>query len=126
MIDVMKKTLFTGIGLATLTKEKLQELGREVAEKAKLSEAQAQEFQEELESRADQAQRDLQATIDHRVEQALQRVGLARREQVEELAARHRRPRSAARQRADILRVLGGVTCRRGPELGVILSASLF
>lgn len=88
MFDVVKKTLFTGIGLATLTKEKLQEFGSEVAEKAKLTEAQAREFQDELETRADQAQHDLQAMIDHRVEQAAQKLGLARRDQIEALTAR--------------------------------------
>ncbi len=125
MIDVMKKTLFTGIGLATLTKEKLQELGREVAEKAKLSEAQAQEFQEELESRADQAQCDLQATIDHRVEQALQRVGLARREQVEELARASPPSKRGSTPGRHPPRSRGS-DVPEGPELGVILTVSLF
>lgn len=88
MFDLVKKTLFTGIGLATLTREKLQELGHEVAEKAKLTEAQAREFQEELETRAGQAQEDLQSMIDRRIEAVAHKLGLARREQIEELTAR--------------------------------------
>lgn len=88
MFDLIKKTLFTGVGLAALTKEKLQDLGKEVSEKARLTEAQAQEFQAELEARASQAQKDLEDVIDQRVEQATQKLGLARRDQVEALAAR--------------------------------------
>lgn len=88
MFDLVKKTLFTGIGLATLTKEKLLELGNEVAEKAKLTEAQAQEFRDELQTRASQAQSDLESMIDQRVEQTAQKLGLVRRDQFDALAAR--------------------------------------
>ena len=88
MIDALKKTLFTGLGLAVLTKEKLVELSKEVAKQAELSESQAKEFQEDLEKKADEAKDQLQAEVDRRVAAALERLHVVRAEQYEALAAR--------------------------------------
>ena len=38
MIDLIKKALYTGVGLAVLTKEKAEELVQELTKQAKLSE----------------------------------------------------------------------------------------
>ncbi len=38
MFDLIKKTLLTGVGLAVMTKDKVEELGKEFASQAKLSE----------------------------------------------------------------------------------------
>ncbi len=88
MIELVKKALYTGVGLAMLTKEKLVELGKEVSEHAQLSEAQAKEFQDELQRRAEEAKRNLEAQIDQRVEQVVARLGLVRAEQHQTLMAR--------------------------------------
>ncbi|WP_169974853.1 phasin family protein [Tautonia rosea] len=88
MFELVKRTLFTGVGLAAMTKEKLEELGKEVARQADLSEAEAAKFQAELEHRASTAQEDLQAEIDRRVEQVTQRLGLARAEETATLSAK--------------------------------------
>ena len=39
MIDLIKKALYTGVGLAVFTKEKAEELVQELTKQAKLSEA---------------------------------------------------------------------------------------
>ncbi|MEW4569896.1 hypothetical protein AB1L88_18680 [Tautonia sp. JC769] len=88
MFELVKRTLFTGVGLAAMTKEKIEELGKEVARQADLSEAEAAKFQAELEHRASTAQEDLQAEIDRRVEQVTQRLGLARAEDTATLSAK--------------------------------------
>jgi polyhydroxyalkanoate synthesis regulator phasin len=88
MIDLLKKTLFAGVGLAVLTKEKLVDLGKEVAKQANLTEAQAREFQEDLQKKAEEARDHLQSEIDRRVEAALKKMGVARTDQVNALLAR--------------------------------------
>ena len=88
MFELVKKTLFLGFGLATLTKDKLEELGREVARQAQLNETKAREFQLELNSRAEQSRQALAAEIDRRVDQAFGRMGLARGKDMIEVAAR--------------------------------------
>jgi polyhydroxyalkanoate synthesis regulator phasin len=88
MFELVKKTLFLGFGLATLTKDKLEELGREVARQAQLNEAKAREFQLELNSRAEQSRQALATEIDRRVDQAFGKVGVARSRDMIEVAAR--------------------------------------
>jgi len=38
MFDLIKKTMLTGVGLAGLTKDKIEKLAKELAKKGKLSE----------------------------------------------------------------------------------------
>ncbi len=44
MIDLIKKALYTGVGLAVLTKEKAEELVHELTKQAKLSEQEGKEL----------------------------------------------------------------------------------
>ena len=48
MIDLIKKTLLTGVGLAVMTKEKVEELGKDLVSQAKLSEHEGKEFVDNL------------------------------------------------------------------------------
>ena len=88
MLELVKKSLFLGFGLATLTKEKLEDLVREVARQAKLSESKARELQLELTNKAEQARQALGAEIDRRVDQAFAKVGVARSKHTTDIAAR--------------------------------------
>jgi polyhydroxyalkanoate synthesis regulator phasin len=88
MFELVKKSLFLGFGLATMTKEKLEELGREVARQAQLSESKAREFQVELTNKAEQSRQALAAEIDRRIDQAYARMGVARSKDATDLAAR--------------------------------------
>ena len=88
MLELVKKSLFLGFGLATLTKEKLEDLVREVARQAKLSESKARELQLELTNRAEQARQALGAEIDRRVDQAFAKVGVARSKDATDIVAR--------------------------------------
>ena len=88
MFEVVKKSLFLGFGLATLTKEKLEELAREIARQAQLSETKAREFQVELIHKAEQSRQALGAEIDRRVDQAFAKMGVARSKHTSDIAAR--------------------------------------
>ena len=88
MLELVKKSLFLGLGLAMLTKEKLDDLGREVARRANLSQSKAREFELELTNKAEQARHALGAEIDRRVDQAFAKVGVARSKHTTDIAAR--------------------------------------
>ncbi len=88
MFDLVQKALFTGLGLASMTREKLEELGKEVSAQAKLSEEQASQFQADLKARAVQAKSDLDTEIDRRLETLIDRLGLVRKEELAALQAR--------------------------------------
>ena len=44
MVDLIKKAIYTGVGLAVLTKERAEELVKELSQQAKLSEQEGKEL----------------------------------------------------------------------------------
>lgn len=78
MFDLIKQTLYLGMGFASLTREKLAELGKEISTRAQLSQEQTQQFQEELVNKAAEARRDLESEIDRRVDHAFIQLGIVR------------------------------------------------
>lgn len=76
MFEVLKEAVFTSVGLASLTREKVEQLAAEVGRRAKLSESDLKAFQVELASRADQARREFQDEIDRRIDHALIQMGI--------------------------------------------------
>ena len=76
MFDLLKQAVFTGLGLASLTKDKAEQLAAEVASRAKLSEEESKEFQAELASRTEQARQELDAEIDRRINHVFIQLGI--------------------------------------------------
>jgi polyhydroxyalkanoate synthesis regulator phasin len=60
MFDIIKKTMLTGVGLAAMTKDKVEELAKELAEKGKLSEKEGRDLVDELLKKSEQARKDLE------------------------------------------------------------------
>jgi polyhydroxyalkanoate synthesis regulator phasin len=77
-IDLLKQAIFTSIGLATLAKDKAQQLAAEVSTRAKLSEQDARDFAEELNKRIDQARQELNSEVDKRIDSAMIQFGLVK------------------------------------------------
>lgn len=77
-LDLLKQAIFTSIGLATLAKDKAQQLAAEVSTRAKLSEQDARDFAEELNKRVDQARQELNSEVDKRIDSAMIQFGLVK------------------------------------------------
>ena len=88
MIDIMKKTFATGVGLAVMTRDKVEELGKELARAARLSEQEGSDLIKSLHEHAEGARADLQGRIDREVTRVVERLKLAPREEVDALRAR--------------------------------------
>jgi polyhydroxyalkanoate synthesis regulator phasin len=88
MVDVIKKALYTGIGLAVLTKEKAEELVKDLMQQAKLSENEGRELFDGLLKQSEQARSELQAKIDDAVLAVVKRLNLATKEEVTALRAK--------------------------------------
>lgn len=86
MLDVLKKSLYVGLGLAALTKEKLDTVAKELAKSAQLSEEEGRKLAKYLEEESAKARESLKATIDQMVAAAVARLPCARK--VEELEKR--------------------------------------
>jgi polyhydroxyalkanoate synthesis regulator phasin len=88
MVDLIKKALYTGVGLAVLTKEKAEELVKDLTQQAKLSEQEGKDLFEGLLKQSEQARNDFQAKVDEAVLTVVKRLNLATKDEVESLKAR--------------------------------------
>ncbi len=85
MLDIIKKVTFTGLGLAFLTKEKLEELAKEIIEKGKLSEKEGKDFYEELKKRSETAKKDMEEQLEDLVNKAIEKMNLVTKDDVAKL-----------------------------------------
>ncbi len=85
MIDLIKKALYTGVGMAVLTKEKAEELVKELTQQAKLSEQEGKELFDSLLKQSEQARTDFQAKVDDAVLSVVKRLNLASKDEVDSL-----------------------------------------
>jgi len=82
MIDLFKKTMYMGLGLAELTREKVEEISRELVKKGEISEKEGRDLAEELSRKADAAKKDLEKRVDKLVKQALDRINVATKDEL--------------------------------------------
>lgn len=85
MVDLIKKAFYTGLGLAVLTKDKAEELVKDIVQQAKLSEGEGKELVDSLMKQSDQARQDFQGKLDEAVLAVVNRLHLATRDEVESL-----------------------------------------
>ena len=88
MFDLIKKTLLTGVGLAVMTKDKVEELGKEFASQAKLSELEGKEFVDHLLKQSETARKEFESRINSAVQKAVSGLNLASKDEVAKLSAK--------------------------------------
>jgi polyhydroxyalkanoate synthesis regulator phasin len=101
MIDLIKKSFLTGVGLAAMTKDKVEEVAREIAKTAKLSSDKGQAFVDEAVARAETARKDLEAAVQRVVNESLKKTDLPTREDIAALSARIERLEQALAAKSD-------------------------
>lgn len=70
MLDFAKKSLYIGLGLATMTKEKLESLAKDAADYAKLNEEEGRKLAEFLQAEAKKARENLRENVQSLVDTA--------------------------------------------------------
>lgn len=85
MSDLFKKAMYMGVGLAELTRDKLEEFSREMIEKGELSEKEGRRLVDEMLRKSEEARKSLEKKVDATVEKALGRINIATRNDLEEL-----------------------------------------
>ena len=83
--DLIRKVVLTGIGLAALTKEKIEEVVKEVVEKGKLSEKDGKEFIDELLKKSEGAREKVEGQIEKAVQATLKKMNLVTRDDLSKL-----------------------------------------
>ena len=85
MIDLIKKAVLTGMGVISLTKEKIDEFSRELIDKGKLTEQEGEKFIQEMWRRAEESKEALIKQTDKVVEASLNKMQLAKVSDLEKL-----------------------------------------
>jgi len=88
MLNLVKKVMLTGVGLAVMTKEKAEELGRELVKKGEITEKEGKEFVEELLSKSEDARKDFEKKVEESVKKVLARMDVVTREDFDKLVER--------------------------------------
>jgi polyhydroxyalkanoate synthesis regulator phasin len=88
LFDTLKKTLYAGVGMAFLTREKIEDMAKKLAEEAKLGESEGKKFIDEFLKRSEEAKTSLQRAVDSGVSSALERMNVARDRDLKALEAR--------------------------------------
>jgi len=80
MFEMLKQGVFSSLGLASLTQEKIADLVKDIANKIPLSEEQTREFHEEVTRRSNEARQQLGQQIDKQIDHAFVQMGLLKAE----------------------------------------------
>lgn len=83
MIDLIKKAVLTGVGVASLTKEKIEDLAKELIVKGKMSEQEGEKLVEEMLSRAEESRETMKNQTKSMVQDTIAKMQLARVEDIE-------------------------------------------
>ena len=75
-MDLLKRNLYVGLGLVSMTRDKIMEAGKKIAEESKLSEDEGKKFVDELLKQADESKENLQAQISKIVEKTASSIRL--------------------------------------------------
>jgi polyhydroxyalkanoate synthesis regulator phasin len=85
MKEMLKNVVYAGIGAAFLTKEKIEELKGDLIEKGKISQEEGKQFVDDLLRKSEKAKDQLDLWINKRVEDRIQQLNLATKDEIAEL-----------------------------------------
>ncbi|BHH83289.1 phasin family protein [Desulforhopalus sp. 52FAK] len=85
MFDTIKKVAFTGMGVAALTREKVEELSKELIVKGKLTEQEGEKFVQEMLVKAEESKVAIKEQTEKIVASAMDKVPLVKADDVQQL-----------------------------------------
>lgn len=85
MKEMLKNVVYAGIGAAFLTKEKIEELKGDLIEKGKMSQEEGRQFVDDLLRKSEKAKDQLDLWINRRVEDRVNQLNLATKDEIAEL-----------------------------------------
>ncbi len=85
MKELLKNIVYTGIGAAFLTKDKMEELKDDLVKQGKLSQNEGRDFVDELVKKTDSIKDSLDLKISHVVEEKIKQLDIVRKGDFEDL-----------------------------------------
>lgn len=83
MIELIKKAVLTGVGIASLTKDKIEDLAKELVVKGKMSEQEGEKLVQEILNRAEESRTTINNQTENLIRKTITKMQLARNEDVE-------------------------------------------
>lgn len=80
MLDFIKKTMSVGLGLAFLTKEKIEDLANDFIKEGKLSKKEGKKFMDDLSKRSKDARKNMEEKLEKAVKVTLEKMNLPSRD----------------------------------------------
>ena len=74
MLSIIKKSMLTGIGLALIAKDEVEDLAKELINKGKMTEKEGSKFMEDLQKRYDETQKKLEERVEKAVKEFMKRA----------------------------------------------------
>lgn len=99
MFEFIKKAIFIGAGLASMTADKIEETVNEIVKKGDLTEKQGRELIQELKERSTKVRKDLLEKVEKVVAETLQKLNIPTRKEIEELRERLERLEKAGEKK---------------------------
>ena len=85
MKEILKNVVYAGLGAAFLTKEKVEDLTRDLIEKGKMTQEEGRQFVDDLLRKSEKAKDQLDLWINKRVEDRINQLNLATKDEIAEL-----------------------------------------
>lgn len=85
MLDFIKKSMLTGIGIAMKTKDELEDWVREIVKKGEMSETEGRNFLDDIKKKSREAQKDLEEKIESKFKELLKKADIATRDEINAL-----------------------------------------
>jgi len=101
MIDLMKKTLLAGIGLALKTKDEVEDFAKEIEKKLNMTEKDGKNFLKDLQKRYDEAQEKLEERVEKTVKKLLKKADIVTTEELKGLKKEIRSIKKAISENKD-------------------------
>ena len=100
MLNLIKKSLLTGIGLALIAKDEVEDLARELAQKGQMSEKEGGKFIKDLQERYDDTQKKLEEKVEKVVKEFMKRADIVTTDELKGLKKEIRDLKKAISERS--------------------------
>jgi len=91
MLDIARKTILLGIGLASMTRDKIEEAAKKIAEEEKLTKEEGKKLADDLLKQSDEARKNLKDQVEKFVENTLEKLNSPSRKDLQKLEERIKR-----------------------------------
>ena len=85
MLELLKKTMLSGVGLALVAKDEIESLAKELGNKMNMTEAEGISFFKELQSKYDDAQKKLEERVEKTVKGIMKKADIVTQDELKAL-----------------------------------------